>query len=676
MWIWTHVYAQVEAKRLNLDPSIPLAVRQWDGLIAVNYAARAKGVARFCSIEQAKELCPDIVLVHVETIGNNPGGGEGGETSRLSQKACLERYRRASQEIFDVFARNLSSHTPIEKASIDEAYMDVSAEVDEALLNLGAHGWAHRTPEEIEALLPAPHGAAAAAGPPAGADGAWAGANVVVYGAAGVLDQEDNGGRRLLVGAAIALRLRRAVFAATRFTCSAGVAHGKAIAKLGSGMNKPNKQTVVPAPAVPELMGRTPLTKIRFLGGKLGQLVKERFPQVEMAGDLVAVGEDELAAAVGEKQAAWLYRIVRGVDDSDVIPRTRPKSMLAAKSFNEEYSLAGVTKWLHILARELVQRMRLDFVTWRRRPRTLNLIWRGMRGLRTESLAGLVPSGLRCHARELLGGPAPARPAPEHDAEAEGEAEAPGGEEAGGTALLQHEADVRHDCDAIVKAALILWRRAARYPVTLLSIQCVGFEEVDVRQREIGAFFPAPAPSSAPVPGPAAPAPALSSSSAAPTTPALPLRPAPAGIAQFFRPSTSPSPIPPPSDLGPSAAAAQPPPAPAPPPAPPAPSGLHKFFRPAPPSPPPASRAEDCVIEVDSSQEEERTAAPPAPCPQCGARLPPDPRALQEHADFHLAERLARAEQQAAAAALPAPAPKRAKRAEAPAGIATFFSRK
>eukprot|EP00741_Cyanophora_paradoxa_P000245 tig00000402_g237.t1 len=199
-----------------------------------------------------------------------------------------------------------------------------------------------------------------------------------------------------------------------------------------------------------------------------------------------------------------LYRIVRGVEDSDVIPRTRPKSMLAAKSFNEEYSLAGVTKWLHILARELVQRMRHDFVTWRRRPRTLNLIWRGMRGLRTESLAGLVPSGLSCHARELLGGPAPARPAqsttPRRTARWR-----PRGRGGGGTALLQHKADVQHDCDAIVKAALILWRRTARYPVTLLSIQCVGFEEVDVRQREIGAFFPAPAPAyraAAPAPAP------------------------------------------------------------------------------------------------------------------------------------------------------------------------------
>ena len=30
-------YAQVEAKRLGIDPSVPLAVQQWSGLIAVNY---------------------------------------------------------------------------------------------------------------------------------------------------------------------------------------------------------------------------------------------------------------------------------------------------------------------------------------------------------------------------------------------------------------------------------------------------------------------------------------------------------------------------------------------------------------------------------------------------------------------------------------------------------------
>jgi DNA polymerase eta len=37
-------YAQCEHKRLNIDENIPLAVRQWNGIVAVNYAARARGV--------------------------------------------------------------------------------------------------------------------------------------------------------------------------------------------------------------------------------------------------------------------------------------------------------------------------------------------------------------------------------------------------------------------------------------------------------------------------------------------------------------------------------------------------------------------------------------------------------------------------------------------------------
>ena len=33
-------YAQVESKRLGLSADVPLAVQQWGGLLAVNYAAR------------------------------------------------------------------------------------------------------------------------------------------------------------------------------------------------------------------------------------------------------------------------------------------------------------------------------------------------------------------------------------------------------------------------------------------------------------------------------------------------------------------------------------------------------------------------------------------------------------------------------------------------------------
>ena len=51
-------------------------------------------------------MCPELVLVHVETLGADGasasyageaaaggGGGQGQATNRLTQKACLERYR-------------------------------------------------------------------------------------------------------------------------------------------------------------------------------------------------------------------------------------------------------------------------------------------------------------------------------------------------------------------------------------------------------------------------------------------------------------------------------------------------------------------------------------------------------------------------------------------------------
>ena len=48
---------------------------------------------------------------------------------RKTQKACLERYRAASAEIIAVF-HEVAPEAIVEKASIDEAYLDVTSIVD------------------------------------------------------------------------------------------------------------------------------------------------------------------------------------------------------------------------------------------------------------------------------------------------------------------------------------------------------------------------------------------------------------------------------------------------------------------------------------------------------------------------------------------------------------------
>jgi len=102
-------------------------VQQWEGLIAVNYAARAAGITRHMKAPEALVKCPGLQLVHVQTLGagvpdadgastevapseDTPArGGEGDQGaaggieqqagSRDREKACLERYRQASGKI-------------------------------------------------------------------------------------------------------------------------------------------------------------------------------------------------------------------------------------------------------------------------------------------------------------------------------------------------------------------------------------------------------------------------------------------------------------------------------------------------------------------------------------------------------------------------------------------------
>ena len=57
---------------------------------------------------------------------------------------------------------------------------------------------------------------------------------------------------------------------------AAGVAHTKLLAKLCSGLNKPNMQTVLPSTSVASLLYDLPLSKLRGLGGQFGKQVQER----------------------------------------------------------------------------------------------------------------------------------------------------------------------------------------------------------------------------------------------------------------------------------------------------------------------------------------------------------------------------------------------------------------
>uniref|UniRef100_H2ZI33 UmuC domain-containing protein n=1 Tax=Ciona savignyi TaxID=51511 RepID=H2ZI33_CIOSA len=110
-------YVQVEQRR---DPSLrgkPCAVVQYNkwkggGIIAVSYEARDNGVTRNMRGDDAKAMCPEIILCKVPTANG---------------KADLTRYRDAGAEVIQVL---LQFGGIVERASVDEAYIDLTRVVD------------------------------------------------------------------------------------------------------------------------------------------------------------------------------------------------------------------------------------------------------------------------------------------------------------------------------------------------------------------------------------------------------------------------------------------------------------------------------------------------------------------------------------------------------------------
>ncbi|KAG9462508.1 hypothetical protein GDO78_013982 [Eleutherodactylus coqui] len=180
---------------------------------------------------------------------------------------------------------------------------------------------------------------------------------------------------QLTVGAIIVEEMRAAVEEETTFQCSAGISYNKVLAKLACGLNKPNSQTILSQSGVPGLFSQLPIGKIRHLGGKLGDSIKELLG-VEYMGQLTQFTESTLQSHFGDKTGSWLYLLCRGIEDEPVKPRQLPKSIGCSKSFPGKTSLCTqdqVQFWLLQLCLELEERLKKDRETNHRVAKQLTI---------------------------------------------------------------------------------------------------------------------------------------------------------------------------------------------------------------------------------------------------------------------------------------------------------------
>ncbi len=362
-------YAQCEMVRLGVAEDQPLAVQQWQGLIAINYPAREFGLSRHVTISEAKQKCPHIVVQHVATWREGDDKWAYREDSFKhiqTDKVSLDPYRLESRKSLKLIKETLPAPPlqRVEKASIDEVFLDLSAQI---------HGMLLAQYPEL-AVAPYDDPTENLPLPPSTALNWQADALIDLDASQTEDDDPDWDDVVMNIGSGIVRDVRKTVFETLKYTCSAGIARNKMMAKLGAGYKKPNQQTIVRNRAVQHFLSGFKFTKIRNLGGKLGDQIVETFNTEEVT-ELLKIPIEQLKSKLGDGTGTWLYGIIRGDDDSEVNSRTDIKSMLSAKSFRPSINnFEQALKWLRIFVADIYSRLVEEGVVEnKRRPKTMTL---------------------------------------------------------------------------------------------------------------------------------------------------------------------------------------------------------------------------------------------------------------------------------------------------------------
>ena len=161
--------------------------------------------------------------------------------------------------------------------------------------------------------------------------------------------------------------LRAAVVRTTALTCSVGIAHVKFLAKIASGMNKPDGLTEIPPGTELAFLAPLPIGALWGVGPRTEQRLIER--GVRTVGDLRGLGEVTLARWFGD-HGRHLHRLSHAIDERAVIPDR------AARSIGHEDTYAVDVVGVDALRRHLLSqstRVADRLVAQKLRARTIHL---------------------------------------------------------------------------------------------------------------------------------------------------------------------------------------------------------------------------------------------------------------------------------------------------------------
>lgn len=128
----------------------------------------------------------------------------------------------------------------------------------------------------------------------------------------------------------IAKLIKKAIKEELNLTASAGVSVNKFVAKIASDLNKPDGLTFIGPSKIERFVEKLPVSKFHGIGKVTAEKMKKM--GIHTGADLKKLTEHEMVKHFG-KTGRFFYKIVRGIDNREVIPDRETKSVGAEDTF-------------------------------------------------------------------------------------------------------------------------------------------------------------------------------------------------------------------------------------------------------------------------------------------------------------------------------------------------------
>ncbi|VEU20173.1 DEKNAAC101026 [Brettanomyces naardenensis] len=313
------------------------------------------------TLQSALQKCPSLVAAHTAVFkkGEPTWKYVNYKPSAIDHKVSLDPYRRESRKMMRIFQGFCDL---VEKASVDESFMDFGRLVFKKILELfpqileGMEDSSSQLPMISKEVLDE-----------SGLE--WQGEVFAVEGEnEGEPEIRDWDDVAILIGSNLAQEIRHLLFQELGYTTSGGIGRTKTLAKLASGYKKPDAQTVIRDRCIPDFLQRFSLTDFWSLGGKIGDFVRSRLTSGTIEEDDDEIGYirnhftlKELINRLDKDRelAERVYKIVRGELYSPLSSRIDIKSMMANKNFRGGSVRKGsdLVPWFEVFVGDLVLRL-------------------------------------------------------------------------------------------------------------------------------------------------------------------------------------------------------------------------------------------------------------------------------------------------------------------------------